>query len=194
MFVEAVFVEDVFVEELLVKRVFVCGTMGVMDVGRMDIDGIEVEYDPLESRVRDSRGRSFVWCEAAAEVFVAGGVHLKGMKYTSPVLRSGISGRVLAGGKGGVEGRRSARKAQLLAQLYREAGGGYRRGRSKRQGALLKRTRVFVANAGKARETGRGVRGGRGGEGEGDVTGVGGGRREPIVGDRKPQRPTGNRY
>ena len=46
--------------------------------------------------------------------------------YTKPSLRKRIFERVKAGTKGGKVGQWSARKAQLLAKLYKAAGGGYR--------------------------------------------------------------------
>jgi len=46
--------------------------------------------------------------------------------YTKPSLRKQIFERIKAGGKGGAPGQWSARKAQMLAQQYKKAGGGYR--------------------------------------------------------------------
>ncbi|MDP5207097.1 hypothetical protein ORI99_08625 [Alishewanella sp. SMS9] len=46
--------------------------------------------------------------------------------YTKPELRKRIFNRIKAGGKGGNPGQWSARKAQLMAQQYKKAGGGYR--------------------------------------------------------------------
>ena len=46
--------------------------------------------------------------------------------YTKPGLRKSIFERVKAGGKGGAPGQWSARKAQMLAQQYKKAGGGYK--------------------------------------------------------------------
>lgn len=211
---------------------------------RVSVDDVSPEFDPDAVRGRVARGPSFVWCELAVEVFDAGGVHLKGMSYTKPGLRERLKARIMAGSKGGAPGQWSARKAQLLAQAYRKAGGGYRGGKSKRQRSLSKWTREewttsdgkparrdggttrylpkkawrklstgeraatnrkkregsregrqFVANTEKAKRAGRRARGGGPeGKGGGDVDAVSGGRREPITGDRKPQRPTGYRY
>ena len=47
-------------------------------------------------------------------------------KYTKPGLRRRIFNRIKRGGKGGAPGQWSARKAQMLAQAYKRAGGGYR--------------------------------------------------------------------
>ena len=44
----------------------------------------------------------------------------------------------MAGSKGGKPGQWSARKAQLLAQEYEKAGGGYRGGKGKSQKSLEK--------------------------------------------------------
>ena len=46
--------------------------------------------------------------------------------YTKPGLRRRIFNRIKRGGKGGAAGQWSARKAQMLAQAYKRAGGGYR--------------------------------------------------------------------
>jgi hypothetical protein len=46
--------------------------------------------------------------------------------YTKPGLRKSIFERIKAGGKGGAPGQWSARKAQMLAQQYKKAGGGYK--------------------------------------------------------------------
>tara|TARA_R100000329_G_C7559371_1_gene197823 strand:+ start:485 stop:733 length:249 start_codon:yes stop_codon:yes gene_type:complete len=46
--------------------------------------------------------------------------------YTKPGLRRRIFNRIKRGGKGGAPGQWSARKAQMLAQAYKRAGGGYR--------------------------------------------------------------------
>jgi len=45
--------------------------------------------------------------------------------YTNPKLRKNIFNRVKAGGKGGAPGQWSARKAQMVAKQYKDAGGGY---------------------------------------------------------------------
>jgi|TARA_R110002094_G_scaffold66108_2_gene75802 hypothetical protein len=50
----------------------------------------------------------------------------KAGNYTKPSLRKRIFERVKAGTKGGKAGQWSARKAQLLAKLYKAAGGGYK--------------------------------------------------------------------
>ena len=46
-------------------------------------------------------------------------------QYTDPALRDQVKAEVLAGDKGGRPGQWSARKAQLVARLYKERGGGY---------------------------------------------------------------------
>ena len=45
--------------------------------------------------------------------------------YTKPGMRKAIFERIKAGGKGGAPGQWSARKAQMTAQAYKKAGGGY---------------------------------------------------------------------
>ena len=46
--------------------------------------------------------------------------------YTKPTMRKRLFNRIKAGTKGGRAGQWSARKAQLLAMLYKKNGGGYR--------------------------------------------------------------------
>lgn len=46
--------------------------------------------------------------------------------YTQPAKRKRIFNRIKAGSKGGAAGQWSARKAQMLAQAYKRAGGGYK--------------------------------------------------------------------
>tara|TARA_A100001201_G_scaffold72474_4_gene66107 strand:- start:5681 stop:5863 length:183 start_codon:yes stop_codon:yes gene_type:complete len=46
--------------------------------------------------------------------------------YTKPTMRKRLFERIKAGSKGGRSGQWSARKAQMLAKLYKEKGGGYR--------------------------------------------------------------------
>lgn len=45
--------------------------------------------------------------------------------YTKPTMRKNLFERIKAGSKGGDSGEWSARKAMLLARLYKAAGGGY---------------------------------------------------------------------
>lgn len=46
--------------------------------------------------------------------------------YTKPTMRKRLFESIKAGTKGGNAGQWSARKAQMLAKQYKEAGGGYR--------------------------------------------------------------------
>ena len=46
--------------------------------------------------------------------------------YTKPSMRKTIFNKVKAGSKGGNPGQWSARKAQMVAQAYKKAGGGYK--------------------------------------------------------------------
>ena len=59
-------------------------------------------------------------------------------KYTKPELRERIKDRIMASSKGGKPGQWSARKAQLLAQEYEKAGGGYQGGKDSKQKSLEK--------------------------------------------------------
>ena len=63
------------------------------------------------------------------------------MAYTRPGLRERIKDAVMRGSKGGKPGQWSARKAQLLAQRYEKAGGGYSGGKTKKQESLSKWTK-----------------------------------------------------
>ena len=54
-------------------------------------------------------------------------------KYTKPGLRERIKKRITAGSKGGKPGQWSARKAQMVASEYKNAGGGYKGGKGKKQ-------------------------------------------------------------
>ena len=46
--------------------------------------------------------------------------------YTKPTLRKRLFNEIKASGKGGKPGQWSARKAQMLAKTYKQAGGGYK--------------------------------------------------------------------
>jgi hypothetical protein len=54
-------------------------------------------------------------------------------KYTKPGLRERIKERITKGSKGGKSGQWSARKAQMVAQEYKKAGGGYKGGEGEKQ-------------------------------------------------------------
>ena len=55
------------------------------------------------------------------------------MAYTNPALRERIKNKVMASSKGGKPGQWSARKAQLVAQEYKKAGGGYSGSKTSKQ-------------------------------------------------------------
>tara|TARA_B100000795_G_scaffold66777_1_gene45763 strand:- start:147 stop:329 length:183 start_codon:yes stop_codon:yes gene_type:complete len=46
--------------------------------------------------------------------------------YTNPTMRKNLFNKIKRGTKGGKAGQWSARKAQMLAKQYKEAGGGYK--------------------------------------------------------------------
>ena len=50
----------------------------------------------------------------------------KAGNYTKPTMRKRLFNQIKAGSKGGNPGQWSARKAQLLANRYKKAGGGYK--------------------------------------------------------------------
>lgn len=56
--------------------------------------------------------------------------------YTDPALRDKLKAEVTAGEKGGKPGQWSARKAQLLAVAYKQAGGGYKAEKTEAQAHL----------------------------------------------------------
>ena len=58
--------------------------------------------------------------------------------YSKPELRERIKDRVTAGSKGGKPGQWSARKAQIVAREYKDAGGGYKGGKGEKQKSLEK--------------------------------------------------------
>lgn len=58
------------------------------------------------------------------------------MAYTKPALRERLKKKIMASSKGGKSGQWSARKAQLLAQEYKAAGGGYSGSKTKSQKSL----------------------------------------------------------
>ena len=62
------------------------------------------------------------------------------MGYTKPELRKRIVSAVKAGTAGGKAGQWSARKAQIVAQRYKKAGGGYSGPKTAKQSSLSKWT------------------------------------------------------
>ena len=63
------------------------------------------------------------------------------MAYTKPALRESIKKKIMASSKGGKPGQWSARKAQLVAQEYKKAGGGYSGSKTGKQQSLSKWTK-----------------------------------------------------
>ena len=47
--------------------------------------------------------------------------------YTKPTMRKNLFNQIKAGSKGGRAGQWSARKAQILARMYKAKGGGYKK-------------------------------------------------------------------
>lgn len=66
---------------------------------------------------------------------------MAGNNYTKPGLRNKIKNSVMAGSQGGKPGQWSARKAQIVAQRYKAAGGGYSGSKTKAQSNLSKWTK-----------------------------------------------------
>ena len=50
----------------------------------------------------------------------------KAGNYTKPTMRKRLFEQIKAGSKGGKAGQWSARKAQMLAKMYKAKGGGYK--------------------------------------------------------------------
>jgi hypothetical protein len=63
------------------------------------------------------------------------------MAYSKPELRNRLKNQIMSGSKGGKAGQWSARKAQLLAQAYEKAGGGYSGSKTAKQKSLSKWTK-----------------------------------------------------
>jgi len=63
------------------------------------------------------------------------------VSYTKPELRERLKKKIMASSKGGDAGEWSARKAQLLATEYKEAGGGYAGPKKESQKSLSKWTK-----------------------------------------------------
>lgn len=61
--------------------------------------------------------------------------------YTKPGLREKIKDRIMKSNKGGKTGQWSARKSQMLAQEYKEAGGGYKGPKTEKQQSLTRWTK-----------------------------------------------------
>jgi hypothetical protein len=78
-----------------------------------------VEEKAKGGRVRKASKSSKPKAKSKSRVNEAG-------NYTKPGMRKRIFNRIKAGSKGGKPGQWSARKAQMLAQQYKKAGGGYR--------------------------------------------------------------------
>ena len=99
------------------------------------VSGRRFRRQQLEREIRQITGRS-----KSDEKIDSTNIEFKSKNsgnYTKPELRERIKQRIMAGSKGGAPGQWSARKAQMLAQAYKRAGGGYRSGgKSKPQRSL----------------------------------------------------------
>ena len=62
----------------------------------------------------------------AVDYYAEGGKVNEAGNYTKPGMRKKLFNQIKAGGKGGAPGQWSARKAQMLARMYKAKGGGYR--------------------------------------------------------------------
>ena len=95
------------------------------------------------SRTREVSGKTLAWVELSTKSFIdnAPDYSEKSLNYTKPELRERLKREIMAGSRGGKPGQWSARKAQLLANEYRKAGGGYRGKPRKIQRSLKSWTR-----------------------------------------------------
>ena len=93
----------------------------------------------LEQDLREIIGRNHKK-EDGVEEIIEKSSKSKEPNYTKPQLRENLKRRIMAGDRGGAPGQWSARKAQLLAQAYKKAGGGYRGGKTQKQSSLKKWT------------------------------------------------------
>jgi DNA polymerase III epsilon subunit-like protein len=119
--------------------------------GFIPLDQLDPDFGGITlsdtGRVADIATKSLIsgpqWAEIAVRDFTrhAPEQFTKSMNYTKPELRERIKNQVMAGSDGGKPGQWSARKAQLVAQKYRAAGGGYRGKPSKTQRSLKKWTK-----------------------------------------------------
>jgi hypothetical protein len=101
------------------------------------VSGRRFRRQQLEREVRQITGRGKL-----ASKTIDTAVEFKSKNsgnYTKPELRERIKQRIMAGSKGGAPGQWSARKAQMLAQAYKKAGGGYRSGGKSRRGSYTRR-------------------------------------------------------
>jgi 8-oxo-dGTP pyrophosphatase MutT (NUDIX family)/DNA-binding CsgD family transcriptional regulator/predicted ABC-type ATPase len=105
----------------------------------MGPSGRRFRRQQLERDVREIIGRSRKKEDVTEEIFEKSGKS-KESNYTKPQLRENLKRRIMAGDRGGAPGQWSARKAQLLAQAYKKAGGGYKGGRTEKQNSLKKWT------------------------------------------------------
>ncbi len=62
---------------------------------------------------------------SALKLKAGGSTVNKAGNYTKPTMRKRLFQQIKSGSKGGAPGQWSARKAQLLANRYKKAGGGY---------------------------------------------------------------------
>lgn len=82
-------------------------------------DGKVTKADVLMGRgVSLAKGGRITYKSGGSSVNEAG-------NYTKPGMRKKLFNQIKAGNKGGKPGQWSARKAQMLAKLYKEKGGGY---------------------------------------------------------------------
>lgn len=105
----------------------------------MGPSGRRFRRQQLEQDVREIIGRSRKK-EDLVEEITEKSSKSKDSNYTKPQLRENLKRRIMAGDRGGAPGQWSARKAQLLAQAYKKAGGGYKGERTKKQSSLKKWT------------------------------------------------------
>ena len=96
----------------------------------------------LPRNVKSLNSSTPLWVDLAVDSFehemLSESYAIKGA-YTKPTLRNRLKSEILRSSRGGAPGQWSARKAQLLANDYRKAGGGYRTNRPSRKQMALKK-------------------------------------------------------
>jgi len=96
----------------------------------------------LPRDVKSLNSSTPLWVDLAVDSFeheiLGESYAIKGV-YTKPTLRNRLKSEILRSSRGGAPGQWSARKAQLLANDYRKAGGGYRTNRPSRKQMALKK-------------------------------------------------------
>ena len=111
-------------------------------VSRYKKEFMEIIKTNLPRDIKSLNSFTPLWVDLAVNSFehemFSDSYAIKGA-YTKPTLRNRLKSEILRSSRGGAPGQWSARKAQLLANEYRKAGGGYRTNRPSRKQMALKK-------------------------------------------------------